>query len=83
MEVVISIIGSIILVLGIWFLFRKCDPKPEEAHVKNLKPGECPHTSNRKMKVTSMGDREDYYLCRLCGQKVKVNELYYFEKGGI
>ena len=82
METIISVIGAAIIIIGMCFLFRKPKPK-KEAHVKNLKPGECPHTSNRKMKVTSMGDREDYYLCRLCGQKVKVNELYYFEKGGI
>ncbi len=61
---------------------RKVESKPTPPP-KMPWPGECPHTSSKKLKVTSMGDKEDYYLCKLCNEKVKASELYYFEKGGV
>lgn len=80
----LEILGIVIVVLLILILLRAVTTvKEKEMKSVEVKPGECPHTSSKKMKVTSMGDQEDYYLCKLCNEKVKASELRYFEKGGI
>ena len=35
----------------------------------------CYHTSNKNLKVTAMGDTDEWYLCESCGEKVKESEL--------
>jgi len=86
MELINTLITWVIILTGVgaiwWKLEKMTTPRPR-AVPKQPKPGECPHSSSKKLKVTSMGDSEDYYLCKLCNKKVKARELYYFEKGGI
>lgn len=52
-------------------------PFPEEEEEEELvtEDGECPHQSNKRLEVTQMGDDGRYYLCELCGKKVKESEL--------
>ena len=77
---------SIFVLIGMVLIWRNLNrqnrPRRQSAP-KRPPPGKCVHTSSKKLKVTSMGDSEDYYLCKLCNKKVKARELYYFEKGGI
>jgi len=50
--------------------------EPEPQQPKKIVPeGECAHRSNSKLKVTSMGDKQDYYLCSKCGEKVPAEKL--------
>ena len=81
MGLVLEIIGIVVTVILILILMKMMT-SPQKEKVE-LGPGGCPHTSNAKLKVTALGDREDYYLCKLCKMKVKATDLKYFEKGGI
>ena len=86
---ILILLGLIFIILSLlwWRLdYKKLNSKSDKMlrqPPRQPPPGECPHTSNVKLKVTAMGDREDYYLCKLCRKKVRASELYYFEKGGI
>jgi len=74
MQTIASIIVIITLPLITVFLFvlnRRPKYKPK---VPRLRDG-CAHRSNKDLNVTSMGDIDEYYLCELCNQKVKVSEL--------
>ncbi len=35
----------------------------------------CPHRTNKKLNVTQMGDAQNYYLCELCGIKLKESDF--------
>ena len=35
----------------------------------------CPHRTNKKLNVTQMGDSANYYLCELCGKKLKESDF--------
>ena len=39
----------------------------------------CAHKSSSKLKVTSMGDSGDWYLCSKCGEKIPASKLVEFE----
>ncbi len=82
---VISLIISGLTLIGVAVLVRRREEKKEAPQPIPKQPpsGECAHLSSKQLKVTSMGDDEEYYLCKKCGRKVKRSELYYFEKGGI
>lgn len=47
----------------------------QEEEVVTTDDGECPHQSNKRLEVTQMGDEGRYFLCELCGKKVKQSEL--------
>lgn len=50
--------------------------EPEPQRPKRIVPeGECAHTSTKKLRVTAMGDKQEYYLCSKCGEKVPASKL--------
>ena len=49
-------------------------PKPE-APKPVLGKDECQHKSNKNLKVTSMGDVGEWFVCEKCGKKVPASKL--------
>ena len=67
-----ALIIAIITVIAVILFARR--PKYNTTRVKRGKNG-CAHSSNKNLNVTAMGDIDEYYLCELCNQKVKLSEL--------
>ena len=54
------------------------EPHPQQPQ-RVAPPGECAHKSSSKMKVTSLGNSGDWYLCSKCGEKIPASKLIEFE----
>ncbi len=54
--------------------------EPEPAPRRIVPEGECSHRSNKDLNVTAMGDKEEFYLCQECGEKVPASKLVEFEQ---
>ncbi len=82
MESVLSILTltNLIVLSYVAYLIYKAmvppqvTPKVGDVMVRR-NDGECPHESTTKLQVTQMGDDGEYYLCKICGQKVARQEL--------
>jgi len=69
-------VNTILLAIIIFLivLARRTKIKPKVQKAKRGDNG-CAHISNKSLRVTALGDKQEYFLCSLCGKKVKVSEL--------
>jgi len=57
----------LLLLAAVFMLFKKSKREPE--------PTGCLHATSAKLKVTQMGDDDEYYLCQKCLQKLARSEF--------
>ncbi len=75
----VTLPGLLICLLVIIIGATRGAKKNQKQKPKRIVPeGECAHRSTKDLKVTQMGDAEDYYLCTKCGKKVPATELFEF-----
>ena len=49
--------------------------KPMRGYMRAQKLYGCQHRTNKKLNVTQMGDTQNYYLCEICGIKLKESDF--------
>ena len=77
MQTIASITAIITLPLIAVFLFVLNRRTKFKQKIPRLKRGEngCAHISNKNLRVTALGDNQEYFLCQICNEKVKASEL--------
>jgi len=68
---------NIILLATVIFLLvltKRAKLKPEVQKIRRGDNG-CAHISNKNLRVTALGDKQEYFLCSICNKKVKASEL--------
>jgi len=74
--VLLCLVGVLIgISIQVLIAIKNINANKQEKRIKKKGKNGCYHTSNKNLKVTSMGDTEEWYLCEKCGQKVKESEL--------
>lgn len=71
---IIMIINLPLIAVFLFVVARQTKVKPTIPKLKYGKNG-CAHISNKKLRVTEMGDDDEYYLCQFCSEKVRGSEL--------
>ena len=69
-------INTILLATVIFLLVltKRSKLKPRVQKIRHGDNG-CAHISNKNLRVTALGDNQEYFLCSLCNEKVKASEL--------
>jgi len=67
-------VNIILLAIIVFLLSKRAKLKPEVQKIRRGDNG-CAHISNKNLRVTALGDKQEYFLCSLCNKKVKASEL--------